>query len=109
VAVVRIESLPDSGSSRRFDGVDHAAPVSFFLLHTRPGEGPSLHRHPYAETFIIQEGQVTFTIGDETIEAHAGEIVVAPAGIPHAFVNSGPGVLRSVNVHPVAEMQTVWL
>jgi quercetin dioxygenase-like cupin family protein len=109
VAVVRIESLPDSGSSRRFDGVDHAAPVSFFRLHTRPGEGPSLHRHPYAETFIIQEGQVTFTIGDETIEAHAGEIVVAPAGIPHAFVNSGPGVLRSVNVHPVAEMQTVWL
>lgn len=109
MAVVRIESLPDSGSSRRFDGVDHAAPVSFFLLHTRPGEGPSLHRHPYAETFIIQEGQVTFTIGDETIEAHAGEIVVAPAGIPHAFVNSGPGVLRSVNVHPVAEMQTVWL
>jgi quercetin dioxygenase-like cupin family protein len=52
---------------------------------------------------------VTFTIGDETIEAHAGEIVVAPAETPHAFVNSGSDVLRSVNIHPAAEMQTVWL
>jgi len=109
VGVISIESLPDSGSSHRFDGADHAAPVSFFLIHSRPGEGPGLHHHPYAETFIIEEGQATFTVGSETIEAHAGEIVVAPGGVPHAFVNSGPGLLRSVNIHPVAEMETVWL
>jgi quercetin dioxygenase-like cupin family protein len=109
VAVVRIESLPDSGASHRFDGADHGAPVSFFLTHSDPGEGPALHHHPYGETFIIQEGQATFTVGDDTIEAHAGDIVVAPAGVPHAFVNSGSGVLRSVNIHPVPEMETVWL
>lgn len=107
--VVRIESLPDSGNSYRFDGDAHDAPVSFFLLHTKPGEGPGLHRHPYAETFIVQEGQATFTVGDDTIEAHAGDIVVAPADTPHAFVNSGSDVLRSVNIHPVSEMETVWL
>jgi quercetin dioxygenase-like cupin family protein len=83
--------------------------VSFFLLHTPPGEGPGLHRHPYAETFVLQEGQATFTVGDETIEARAGDIVVAPADTPHAFVNSGAGVLRSMNIHPVAKMETVWL
>ena len=109
MAVLRIENLPDSGNSYRFDGVDHAAPVSFFLLHTRPGEGPTLHRHPYAETFIIQEGQATFTIGEEQVEARAGDIAVAPAEVPHAFVNSGSTILRSVNIHPLAEMQTVWL
>ena len=109
MTVVRIETLPDSGNSYRFDGAAHDAPVSFFLLHTRPGEGPGLHHHPYAETFIVQEGQATFTVGDDTIEAHAGDIVVAPANTPHAFVNSGSDVLRSVNIHPVAEMQTVWL
>lgn len=107
--VVRAESLPDSGNSYRFDGAAHDAPVSFFLLHTKPGEGPGPHRHPYAETFIVEEGQVTFTVGDETIEAQAGDIVVAPANTPHAFVNSGSEVLRSVNIHPVAEMETVWL
>lgn len=104
-----IESLPDSGNSHRFDGIDHSAPVSFFLLHTKPGEGPELHRHPYAETFIVQEGEAEFTVGEATFRARAGEIVVAPAETPHAFVNSGSGVLRSVNIHPVAEMQTAWL
>jgi quercetin dioxygenase-like cupin family protein len=109
VGVTRIESLPDSGNSYRFDGAAHDSPVSFFLLHTQPGEGPGLHRHPYAETFIVQEGQATFTVGAETIEARAGDVVVAPADVPHAFVNSGPAVLRSVNIHPVSEMETVWL
>jgi quercetin dioxygenase-like cupin family protein len=109
MGVVRIETLPDSGNSYRFDGSAHDAPVSFFLLHTEPGEGPGLHRHPYAETFIVQEGEATFTVGDEQIEARAGDIVVAPAETPHGFVNSGSTVLRSVNIHPVAEMQTVWL
>ena len=106
---VRIETLPDSGNSYRFDGAAYDAPVSFFLLHTQPGEGPGPHRHPYTETFIIQDGQATFTVGDETIEARAGDIVVAPAEVPHAFVNSGTSLLRSVNIHPVAEMETVWL
>ena len=104
-----MESLPDSGSSHRFDGSDHGAPVSFFLTHSAPGEGPGLHSHPYTETFIIEQGRATFTVGDETIEAEEGDIVVAGAGIPHGFVNSGSGVLRSVNIHPVAEMETVWL
>lgn len=109
MSIVRIESLPDSGNSYRFEGTAHDAPVSFFLLHTPPGEGPGPHLHPYAETFIVQEGQATFTVGDDTIEARAGDIVVAPADVPHAFVNSGSGALRSVNIHPVAEMETVWL
>jgi quercetin dioxygenase-like cupin family protein len=107
--VVPTTSLPDSGSSHRFDGAVHDAPVSFFLTHSEPGDGPGPHTHPYAETFIVQEGQATFTVGDETIEARAGDIVVAPADVPHAFVNPGPGVLRSVNIHPVPEMETVWL
>ena len=104
-----MESLPDSGNSYLFDGSAYGSAVSFFLLHTRPGEGPGLHRHPYPETFIVQEGQATFTVGDDTIEAEAGDIVVAPADTPHAFVNSGSDVLRSVNIHPVATMETVWL
>lgn len=109
MGVVRVETLPDSGSSHRFDGANHGAPVSFFLIHSEPGDGPGLHHHPYAETFIIEEGQATFTVGEDTIVAHAGDIVVAPADVPHGFVNSGSGVLRSVNIHPVAEMKTVWL
>ncbi len=39
-----------------------------------------LHRHPYEEVFVVQEGTATFTAGDETIEAKGGQVVVVPAG-----------------------------
>jgi hypothetical protein len=35
-----------------------------------------LHRHPYKEVFIVQEGSVTFTAGDDIIEASGGQVVV---------------------------------
>jgi mannose-6-phosphate isomerase-like protein (cupin superfamily) len=59
-----------------------------------------LHTHPYEEVFVTLEGEATFTVGDETIEVSAGQIVVAPAGVPHKFVNSGTGPLRQVDIHP---------
>ncbi len=81
--------------------------MSFFLSHNRPGTGPKLHRHPYEETFIVEEGDVLFTVGDRTIEAGAGDIVV-PAGTPHRFVSRGV-THRQVSIHPAARMETEWL
>ena len=98
------------GTARVFDGFQYDdTNVSFFLINGPPGEGPSLHSHPYEEIFVIQEGQVTFTVGDATIEATGGQIVIAPAGIPHKFVNSGKTPLRSINIHPTSRMVTEWL
>jgi mannose-6-phosphate isomerase-like protein (cupin superfamily) len=83
--------------------------MSFILALNPPGSGPSLHRHPYEETFIIEEGTVRFTVGERQLEATGGEVVVVPAGVPHGFVNVGQAPMRSINVHPVARMQTEWL
>ena len=41
--------------------------------------------------------------------AGAGKIVIAPAGMPHAFTNTGDGQLRMVNIHTASEMETEWL
>jgi mannose-6-phosphate isomerase-like protein (cupin superfamily) len=79
--------------------------VSFFLVESPPGGGAVLHEHPYEEVFVTLEGEATFTVGDETIEAVAGQIVVAPAGVPHKFVNSGAGTLRQVDIHPSGRIQ----
>ncbi|MER8897047.1 cupin domain-containing protein [Mesorhizobium sp. M0676] len=38
------------------------------------GGGPRLHTHPYCEIFIIRQGTGLFTIGDQQIEATAGQI-----------------------------------
>src|SRR5687767_10451065 len=88
---LHIGDLPGGENALRFDGEAHGANVSFFLTRNRPGTGPALHRHPYEETFIIEEGEARFTIGEETIDVRAGRIVVAPAGMAHAFVNTGEG------------------
>ena len=64
-----------------------------------PGQGPRLHVHPYDETFVILEGRARFFVGDEVIEAGAGEAVLGPAGVPHRFENMGPGRLQTIDIH----------
>jgi quercetin dioxygenase-like cupin family protein len=101
--------LPGSERARRFEGRDHDARVSFFISTHAPGEGPRLHRHPYEETFILQAGTATFTIGDETIVGEPGHVLIVPPNTPHKFVNSGDTRLQQVSIHSASEMSQEWL
>lgn len=96
--------LPGSERVRRFEGKDHGSSVSFYLTRVGPGHSVALHRHPYDETFIVEEGTATFSVGGENVEAHAGQIVVVPAGTAHGFTNAGDGELRQVSIHASAVM-----
>jgi mannose-6-phosphate isomerase-like protein (cupin superfamily) len=96
--------IPGSARARKFEGREHGATVSFFLSQHAPGEGPDLHRHPYEEVFIMYEGVATFTVGDDTVEAGPGEIVVVPPNTPHKFKNSGDVRIRQVGIHPSPEV-----
>jgi len=109
--LINMAELPlRGGTARVFEGYQFGdTNVSFLLNDAPPGDGPSLHLHPYEEIFVIQAGQATFTVGDATIEATGGQIVVAPAGIPHKFINSGKTLLSSINIHPISQMITEWL
>jgi quercetin dioxygenase-like cupin family protein len=108
--IVDNDELPHSETAHRFEGHPNGgADVSFFLIDSDRGGGPDLHTHPYAEVFVIQEGEVTFTAGDETIEARAGQIVVVPAGVPHKYVNSEAGRARHIDIHASGSMETKWL
>jgi quercetin dioxygenase-like cupin family protein len=99
---IEVKDLPGNLVGR-FEGRDHGSSVSFFVGEFQPGTGPSLHRHPYDETFIVEAGSATFTLGDETLELGAGQIIVVPAGAPHKFV-SGEG-FRIVSISPSDHMQ----
>ena len=106
--VIAKEELPYGKIAHRFEGYRYGdVGVSFFLVESPPGGGAVLHKHPYEEVFVTLEGEATFTVGDATIEAGAGQIVVAPAGVPHKFVNSGSGTLRQVDIHPSGRIQQV--
>jgi mannose-6-phosphate isomerase-like protein (cupin superfamily) len=99
--VIATEELPFGGIAHKFEGYRYGdVGVSFFLVDSPPGGGAVLHTHPYEEVFLTLEGEATFTVGDATIEVGAGQVVVAPAGVPHKFVNSGTGPLRQVDIHP---------
>jgi len=104
-----VDELARSDQGSVFHGHEHGATVSFFLSRTAPGRGPGLHTHPYEETFIVQEGNVRFRVGEQTVEATAGDLLVVPAGVPHGFVNSGSTPIRQMSIHPVARMETEWL
>lgn len=107
---VNADDLPGNDISRTFEGGRHGpCSVSFFLVHNQPGQGPRLHHHPYDETFIILEGHVRVTVGDEALEGGAGDIVIGPSGVPHGFTNLGPGLARLVCIHAAPAMRTEWV
>ena len=51
-----------------------------------PGNEPPRHYHEVEdETNLIKEGTITYFIGDDVINANAGDIVFMPRGVPHNF------------------------
>jgi len=84
----------------RFEGRDLGTGVTvLFFASDKPGAGPVLHRHPYDEVFILREGRALFTLGERQVEAAAGDVLLAPAGTPHKFVNIGEGRLETTDIH----------
>src|SRR5438034_11618760 len=101
VQVIDADMLQQSGSWL-FEGIDHGGVgLSFFLIDSLPGAGPDLHAHPYMEVFVVHEGEATFVVGDQSLVAVGGQVVVAPADRRHKFHNSGPA--RSAHDKPPPE------
>ena len=61
-----------------------------------PGQSQRIHAHQGADKFyLVLSGKATVTVGDESREVLAGDLVLAPAGVPHGV--------------PVAHERTVML
>ncbi len=57
-----------------------------------PGAEAPLHvHHREDEAFFILEGSVTLQVGDETIEASAGDYAMGPRDIPHRYTVGADG------------------
>jgi mannose-6-phosphate isomerase-like protein (cupin superfamily) len=108
--IVPFDELEHSEHSHEFVGAEHGdVPFCVILVHSRPGVGPKLHRHPYPEVFIVESGQATFRIGDRTVVVEGGSVVVSPAGEAHGFTNTGTGELRLTAIHGAGRFDTEWL
>jgi quercetin dioxygenase-like cupin family protein len=68
-------------------GAETADAFSQIQVDDPQGGGAPLHvHHNEDETFYVLEGEVTFLVGDERIDAAAGDFLFAPRDIPHAYV-----------------------
>jgi mannose-6-phosphate isomerase-like protein (cupin superfamily) len=105
--VLALDKLRGSGIAALFEGHRHAESVdlSCFVTEAPTGRGPLLHKHPYAEVFVVQEGEATFTAGADELVVTGGHIVVVPRETPHRFENTGDGTLRVVSIHPSGKVQ----
>lgn len=54
-------------------------------LVVEPGQTVEAHVTPVDVFFYVVEGRGTISIGDETGEVKAGDIIVSPAKIPHGL------------------------
>jgi quercetin dioxygenase-like cupin family protein len=63
---------------------------SLTLFSFDTGQGLSEHTSPFDATVLILNGQADLTIGGNPVRARAGEMVVMPAGVPHALHASEP-------------------
>ena len=109
-SIVPFEELAPTEHSHEFVGAEYGdVPFCVILVHSGPGVGPKVHRHPYPEVFIVESGEETFRIGDERFVVEAGNVVVSPPGEAHGFVNSGQGELRLTAIHGASRFSTEWL
>ncbi len=73
--------------------------ISIFVVRTPPGSSVELHIHPYAETFLLLEGEGRWTAGDAVVDLHPDSILVVPPETPHGFRNTGDTSLLVVSIH----------
>ncbi len=101
--------LPDDANVQTIEGKEHGAQVTLLLEHMPPGSGPKLHWHPYGETWVVVEGRVAFTNGQETGEAGAGDVVYVAPEEPHKFTVLGEIRVKMLCIHQSDEFVTHWL
>lgn len=101
--------LPGGDDARDFVGKEHGADLTLILVNVPSGHGPNLHRHPYEEIFVVHAGTGTFVVDETQVVAQAGDVLVAPAGSAHRFVNSGSDRLQLTAIHHTPEFITEWL
>lgn len=103
VPFFKVDDLPATemlpGVFRRTVYLDNVM-LTFFDLE--PGGVVPEHTHPHEQISYVLEGEMVFTLGDETRTLRAGEGATIPPNVPHSATFPGPA--RVVDAwHPVRE------
>lgn len=59
--------------------------VAVYVNEHQPGETAELHTHDQDHVLVMRSGRMRWTVEGETFDAGAGDVVIAPSGVEHAF------------------------
>lgn len=66
-----------------------------------PGQSHNVHTHRGADKFyLVLSGRARITVGEDTREAGAGDLVMAPADVPHGIAEALERTVLLVAVAP---------
>jgi mannose-6-phosphate isomerase-like protein (cupin superfamily) len=83
--------LRGDSSGGRFALIEHTIPPRTLAAPTH------VHEREDEYSFVLA-GRIGAQIGDAVVEAEAGELVLKPRGIPHAFWNAGDEEARVLEI-----------
>ena len=95
--------------TENYEELPGGAGISIILESTtEEGVGPRLHRHPYAETFVIRRGSATFTVGRRRSWRTPGRCSSCRPR-PRTASAPGPRATRPCTSTPNDRFVTEWL
>jgi quercetin dioxygenase-like cupin family protein len=66
-----------------------------------PGQEQKVHAHPGADKFyFVVSGKARFVVGDTTLEAASGDLILAPEGVPHGVERALERTIVLVGIAP---------
>jgi quercetin dioxygenase-like cupin family protein len=85
---------PDEDVFFKMSGDEVEGLFDYFEIRVGYLDGPALHIHSVQhETFHVIEGQLTVRVGEELVEAHAGDFLYIPKGVIHTYANLKEGTI----------------
>jgi quercetin dioxygenase-like cupin family protein len=100
-----VQRLPDRAVFR----ADKMAKVDCFrserllvgLNCFEPGQAQAVHAHAGADKFyVVLSGKANFVVGERTVAAGPGDLVLAPAGVPHGVARAETRTVVLVAITP---------
>jgi quercetin dioxygenase-like cupin family protein len=66
-----------------------------------PGQAQAVHTHAGADKFyVVLTGKATFVVGSDTVSAAAGDLIPAPAGVPHGVAHADERTIVLIAMAP---------
>lgn len=68
-----------------------------------PGQSQAVHTHAGADKFyVVVSGKANFVVGARTVSAGPGDLILAPAGVPHGVERADTRTVVLVAIAPGA-------